>query len=230
LPPEQLAALLASLRAMPGTPAGAHLSDDDLVGYAASSLPEASAGKIDEHLASCADCSTEMERLIAAVDHWRSREGAEGLDALGERIQARWDAADAGPEMPAPVQDVEFACPVGGWTLWPAMPPGGEANLMDTAELPPPPRSSEEGKTEDGLFGWSVETDEAGIYTIRLSTFATGLHGRRIELTVGDLRFVEVLNEIAPDQVGLSVSLPPEMRRRLAQHARPQFRFVEESD
>lgn len=62
--------LIADLRALPDTPIGAHLSDDEFIGYTMEALEPRGIERLDTHLASCPDCAAEMERLVDAAEVW----------------------------------------------------------------------------------------------------------------------------------------------------------------
>lgn len=67
---EQVNKLLADLRALPDTPVGAHLSDDEFIGYTMEAFEPPEIKRLDTHLASCPECATEMERLVEAAEGW----------------------------------------------------------------------------------------------------------------------------------------------------------------
>src|SRR5437867_3285347 len=81
----QVLRLMEDLAAIPNSPVGDHLSDQEFTGYALELLPDGEVERLDRHLASCAECANEMERLTTAAAAWSGEEGSRRLAALRER-------------------------------------------------------------------------------------------------------------------------------------------------
>lgn len=47
---------------------GRHLTDEELIGYAAGSLPEDRVGPLETHIAACEECARELERIASASE------------------------------------------------------------------------------------------------------------------------------------------------------------------
>lgn len=74
----QLNKLITEIRALPRKPVGDHLSDDEFIGYTLETLDPQHFERVDGHLASCPECTTEMKRLIEASEEWRYQQGSSG--------------------------------------------------------------------------------------------------------------------------------------------------------
>jgi hypothetical protein len=83
---EQTDRLLADVLSLPSEPIGAHLSDDEFIGYAMETPTESDVDHIDEHLASCADCTVELERFLEAADAWQGEVGEQRLNHMRESL------------------------------------------------------------------------------------------------------------------------------------------------
>jgi hypothetical protein len=82
---DQIHKLITEVRALPSTPIGDHLSDDEFIGYTMETLEPQQMERIDAHLASCPECATEMERLVEASEVWRGEKGEQRLAELWAR-------------------------------------------------------------------------------------------------------------------------------------------------
>lgn len=78
--------LMALFRAMPTEPIGAHLSDEEFIGYAMQTLRQEDVSRIDEHLATCPDCTVEVERLLEGAEAWSGEQGEQRLARLRDRM------------------------------------------------------------------------------------------------------------------------------------------------
>lgn len=74
----QLDRLIADIRALPSEPVGDHLTDDQLISYAMEALAPEEVEGLDAHLASCPDCTSEMERLLDTSEAWRGGRASSG--------------------------------------------------------------------------------------------------------------------------------------------------------
>jgi hypothetical protein len=92
---DQIRKLVEQLAAVPPTPQGPHVTDDEADAYAAGALSPAREQEIDTHLASCADCTLRLATLFEHAQE-RLRPSAETrLDALEQRLRRSWTRAQA---------------------------------------------------------------------------------------------------------------------------------------
>lgn len=68
LTPERIAAIQSDLRTIPDGPVGPHLTVEQSLAYARTSLPADAMAEVDRHVTSCLDCATRLERWILMVD------------------------------------------------------------------------------------------------------------------------------------------------------------------
>ena len=90
--PKQLDRLLEAVRTLPEAPVGEHLSDDQFILYSMSTLSPEATSIVDQHLASCSDCATEMQRLLEASESWNA-----GTDEMARRTVTQF-SNDAKPK------------------------------------------------------------------------------------------------------------------------------------
>jgi len=170
---KQLDRLMTDIHAALTEPVGDHLSDDEFIGYAMETLTAEEVQRIDEHLASCADCAEGMEQLVAASEVWRGEQGEQRLAALRQRafgtrtLLISWS-------------DVAFGI-------------AAEAPTVEDGQV----------ETEHGTLRWRKVKDQAGNLTVRFGSHAMKLDGRRLRLTAGDWQQEVTLGRVAPGQVGV---------------------------
>lgn len=202
--------LMALFRAMPDEPIGEHLSDDQLVSYTLEMLTAEQVESLDAHLATCSQCSTEMEQLLETSEAWRGQKGEQRLDALRLHIQAELfdatlsDAMQTGgspglpPRKPSLLE--QLLEQLGSVVLW--------SNPLFRARSPAAAEAAapwEDGQTEDGTLRWRIVNDEEGNRIIRFGSNELTLDGVRWQLFAGDWQREFVWRQVAPDQVGAEI-------------------------
>lgn len=193
--------LMALFRAMPDEPIGEHLSDDQLVSYTSEMLTAEQVESLDAHLATCSQCSTEMEQLLETSEAWRGQKGEKRLDALRLRIKEQLsDATQTGGSLGLPPRKPSLIEQLGSVILW--FNPLFRARSPAAAEAATP---WEDGQTEDGTLRWRIVNDEEGNRIIRFGSNELTLDGVRWQLSAGDWQREFVWRQVAPDQVGAEI-------------------------
>jgi hypothetical protein len=77
--------LLADLRAIRDVPSGAHLEEEILIDFACETLPPGDVAHVEEHLATCAQCSDLAANLLDIADGWKGEAGEQRLAMLRQR-------------------------------------------------------------------------------------------------------------------------------------------------
>jgi hypothetical protein len=94
----QLSRLMGDVQNQASVPVGAHLDDDALVDYSMQAISAEDVARMDEHLASCEQCSVRMAHLADISEAWRGATGDARLEALSARVRHAIDVEDqAGP-------------------------------------------------------------------------------------------------------------------------------------
>lgn len=86
--PEQLERLMSDLPDLSQELAAAHLTDEEMIGYAMELISHDDTLRIDAHLASCIQCASAMEHLLEVEQAWRGEPGQNRLTALHKRVLA----------------------------------------------------------------------------------------------------------------------------------------------
>jgi hypothetical protein len=208
----QLNQLIADVRTVPAEPVGDHLSDDLFIGYATETLTMEEVQQIDQHLASCPDCTAEMEPLVAASEVWRGEPGKQRLAALRERLQEHLRPVT----LPGPPLRERLA----DWLR-----PMNES-LQALFERKPAKRANEElaewplaaatygdreiwkWQSEDGILRGHAVLEANGDLTFRFASKDLRLEGSRFYLRLGSLRREVVLQRVSETEVGDEVDVP----------------------
>lgn len=194
--------LMGDLRGLPAEPVGPHLADDEFVDYATGGPAAEASGRMEAHLASCARCAAEVERLLVASEAWRR---AEGQRRLAEQRRRALGAT--------PLRE-RLAGLLGGVVLSASV-----ALESPQAAFAAPLRSPTDGQTEDGLLRWRLVPDEAGNLIVRLGSHALELEHARLRLSAGGWQRDVVLRRVTPDQVGAEAVITREERAGLTGEA-----------
>lgn len=211
----QVNRLIEDIRAVPDSPIGGCLSDEEFIGYAAKSLPPEEVGRLDVHLASCPACTTEMERLLEGAEAWRGVEGEQRLAAFRERVRdafaakERGEPAAAAPS-PGPVAP-EVRERLRGYI--------GEVieslRLAFSGREPVWAAASEKESRE--VWAWRSENrrlqahavqEANGDLTFRFWGRDLDLEGQHLALRVGAVQKTLVLHRVSPAEVGAEVVIP----------------------
>jgi anti-sigma factor RsiW len=181
----QLDRFIADLRELPAEAVGEHLTDDEFIGYVSEELSTEEVPRLDKHLASCAACAGEVERLFEVSQAWQSAQGAARLTALRWRIRSQQALNRLADALSRKQPDFAF-----------------QAAHAATAQ-------AWRGETEGGLLHWFIEEDpDSSDLIIRLDSVELALEGAKLRLTAGEWRSDVVLSRVASDQVGAEALLP----------------------
>lgn len=199
--------LMALFRTLPAEPVGEHLSVDEFTGYAMGKLLTAEVQRLDEHLASCPNCATEMERLLEASEAWRGEQGKQRLAALRERLIGQLPTPDQPSLRKRLAQRLQEAM----------------ENWQDTfsrRELAWAAATDDEDgreiwnwQSDDGRLRGHAVLEKNGNLTYRFVSGELELQGARFYLCLGALRREVVLRRVSETEVGARVVVPA--------HARP---------
>lgn len=186
-------------------PVGAHLTDDEAIGYAMESLSVTEARRVDEHLASCPDCVIEVEQLATASHFWNSAPGAARLDSLRERI--RNEVPKKQPQRPTSRKVGLINSAIAHWFRLFNV---AISDVSFTTELI-------KAKTDDDSLRWNIEEDEEHNLTIRFGSHALELEGLRLQLSAGAWRVERRLAKRDPqdNQVGAKFSISRAEREQM---------------
>jgi HEAT repeat protein len=205
--------------------AGDHVSEEDLAAYAMETLPEAQVADIDAHLAGCATCASESERMVEAFEPWRGEEGEAALARLRERllaVSARIAAA------PASLVGEKLAGSFRGLADRLSARLRGIAFLGDTllpAEAQPLLARSEgrtkmtlDLETDDGVFGVFAE-ERDGDLILRFDTTNPDAEGFIVALEAeGTALGSEPLKPV-PGGLGCEITISREQREKIPEDA-----------
>ena len=182
----QLDRFIVDLRELPAEAVGEHLTDDEFIGYVSEELSTEEVTRLDKHLASCAACAGEVERLFEVSQAWQSAQGAACLTALRWRIRSQQALNRLADALSRKQPDFAF-----------------QAAHAATAQ-------AWKGETEGGLLHWFIEEDpDSRDLIIRLDSVELALEGAKLRLTAGEWRSDVVLSRVAPDQVGAEARFHP---------------------
>ncbi len=209
--------LMADLKAAAGT-GGEHLSDDDFVGYSMQTLTPAEVARVDEHLTSCAECTRGIERMVAASQAWRGREGEQRLEALRRRIlleRFKKALAEALENWRALVSlpDQELWNSLFGYEVrrdWRSL--LGREGLWRPAQVT---ASDDEGRRKiwkwrspDGLLMGHAVLVEEGDLIFRFASDELELAGTPLAIRVGREYYLAKLERVSRKQVGAEIIIP----------------------
>lgn len=174
--------LMTLFRAMPAEPVGAHLSDDEFIGYATEALSTEEMQRIDEHLASCLDCTVEIERLLETSKVWQGEQGKQRLAALRQRV-------------------------FGTSTLWERLRAFLEPFSYPLALQPEffAPREPLEMESQDKTCGLFIEEKPNRDVIVRLDATTAALAGATICLSAGSWQREVRLEPATADEVEVEV-------------------------
>jgi Putative zinc-finger len=170
--------------------APAHLTDEELAGYTVGTLSAAELARADAHLASCAECSREIEFLRGESAVWRTPEGKARLRQKDESLLALARDLSIRP----------------GTELWPSF------------ELAVAAETGEEVRGETDIYGdilRYVTKEEGGNLSVTLASHALALEGRKVLLTAPGFAREITLNRVRPDQVGAEITIERREREDL---------------
>lgn len=188
-------------------PVGDHLSDDECLDYAAEILTSAETNRMDEHLASCPDCTARMEECVTAAQAWQGEDGKQRLAGVRQR---GLDAPTWWERLSALLPDL---------VLWPNVALGGAQAATQQVE---------DGQTEDGSLRWRIVEDATGNLTIRFGSHRLELDRVRLRLQVGNLQRDMVLSRVASDQVGAETVITRDERAQLPANAALGIELIQE--
>lgn len=191
----QLDRLIADIRALPSEPVGDHLTDDQLISYAMEALAPEEVEGLDAHLASCPDCTSEMERLLDTSEAWRGEQGEQRLVRLQERVLVALTGVQPEPSLLERLgaQLASVLLPVV------RLQPAGVHAATSIEPI--------DGQTEANLFHWYTVADEAGNVTVRFSSYELALEGVKLRLIAENWQRDVVLVK-KPDYVGAEIVIP----------------------
>ncbi len=181
--PQQAKQLLDDVRARVAGPPGDHLAAEEFVSYALETLDPEQTQRVDEHLATCVDCTTRLEKFLQTSEAWRGAQGAERLAALRARV------AVATPPPPTWLEEVRAFFASFAYPLTSPL----TAHASTTAPEPFDFASS------DGRLSLFVRETEEGDLILSFDSSALELEGETIGLYAGEwqrtARLVKVPNE-----------------------------------
>jgi hypothetical protein len=210
--------LLKEVENVPETPVGEHLDDDQLFAYANNEITEGDRAPVERHLASCGDCSSQVEDLIEAAAPWRGPAGEARLHAFVAKIRAaREEKPDVVPDETPSKRDRAaaailsfsagrraFAAQVGGAfssslrSQFDEL--RGQAGRAAVAFAAAGERRWYEAETEDGTLQRRTFVDEDGSLVVRLGSQDPTREGVRLAVTMGGLRRESTLTRVAKDR------------------------------
>jgi len=123
LNPELAEKLIRQVLCLPASPVGPHLDDADFVDYEGGLFSASEQLRIDDHLASCADCSTKMLNFYDVMTDWEGPEGEQRIGLLRQRLLTHQETA--GMSAPADVSapaEIHTSLPRESTVITPASP------------------------------------------------------------------------------------------------------------
>lgn len=218
----QLRRLADDARTMSRDAIGEHVTHEEAVGLSMEPpelSPEAMA-RVELHLASCDECSTRMEHLLAVSQEWRGQAGEKRLAEVSQRIREAFIGAPlAAPQAAAAGAIGKLKEAVESLNEWFHQVP------RFSAALGPVSGASLDRPSPDALAHLCIREDKQGNLLIRVSTYDRALEGTRI--LIDPFETSMTLEDVAPDQVGGEMEIPSTAREGLAADATVQLRAVE---
>jgi hypothetical protein len=202
----QVRQLLDDVTRVPSTVLGDHLTDGQFVA-ASMDPPELERdvlAQVEQHLASCSECSDRMEHLLTVSEAWRGPAGEQRLAEVSQRIRDQFVAATP------TVTDV-VASAVARLAEWLGQLPQRSAALGAVAG------ASFEAESPGRSEYLSIDEDDEGSLFIRISSYDCSLAGTRV--TVEPFGQTLTLEQVLPDQVGGEIVISSSARRKLAPRA-----------
>lgn len=216
---KQAERLLTDLHALTPPPTtGDHLSDEAFVNYITETMTAEDLERADQHLATCPECSTQMEKLLTASQAW---EGEQGTQHLAE-LRAQILAPPSTPHPPDLLEELRTFFASFSYRLAPA------PSLVARAatELPPPL----DFESRDRRLDLFVTETENGDVTLRFDASALELEGWEISVYAGKWERRAILSK-APegDYVGAEVKLTIQEREALPPDTFLYVRLLDEA-
>lgn len=97
---ESLAQLLAEVQALPATPTGPHLSDEEFVAFILAELAPDQEARLDAHLATCPACTETLDAFFAAVEGVPPATGEQPHLDFAHQLRTDLEAAERPPVVP----------------------------------------------------------------------------------------------------------------------------------
>lgn len=206
---EHLGKLLEEVPALHKDAESAHLLDDDYINYALELMGDGKRQRIATHLASCAECASEMDAYIRETEAWRGEEGERNLNAFRQRLISESAKASTRQSQKSITLFGQLSRLVEKLTI-----PNPFANMSPQPQfrtlMPVLPY-----ETEDGMLGVSFTEEKNGDLSIHIESSALELEGRRIIFKADTIEREAFLRRIDVDQIGAKVVLNRDERQSL---------------
>lgn len=210
---EQAKRLLTDLHALPTQPIGDHLSDEACSRYAAETMTAAEIELADQHLATCPECATRLEKLLDAFQGWEGEQGTQRLADLRAKMLT--------PATPSPDLLEELRAFFASF-FYPLSP--APSLIAHAASETPPPLDFE---SEDRAWGIFVTEAKNGEVIVRLDASTFELEGREISVSAGNWERRAVLSKTPEgDALGVEVRLSVQEREALPPNAVLYIRLI----
>ncbi len=203
---EQLAGILRTTLSQPFTPC---LRDEEFVEYSMALRPQDDTRRIQDHLASCEECTEEMRRLVEEARAWEGKPGEQRLAALRQRMENQGILVT--PPSPGETK-LSIA------TLRDGLRHFLEAFSYSVAFAPSSHGGisrPDERESADGTFTLFIKEDKARNVLIRVAVVTPELEETvKIRLSAGEWHEEVALARFDAYQIGAEVMIPYEERKK----------------
>jgi hypothetical protein len=189
-----LDALRSELDRTPATPAGDHLTDEEIVACALDEFAGLDRPRCEAHVASCADCAEAVEHVAGDLDAWLGYEGARRRADVTARVRRRLLEEQLGTFAVRLRTDLEQVLRIAARTAAHRVPTEmvegrflalriATLGAAVTAEL----RGGLDDRTDDGTVRRRLLVETNGRLVVRLTSDDIGLAGVRVGIEAGPL-------------------------------------------